>query len=110
MISSVRVHTNLTFGAVEVWDGISSFNLICADNFDDVDAKVVCTEMGYQYGVRVGASAFGYQRYRIGITNIRCTGAETGIRDCPHDVSLTYCPSRKYASVACSNTIPGSGK
>ncbi|XP_067665055.1 uncharacterized protein [Haliotis asinina] len=106
---TVRLRPNRQYGAVQVYDGTSSYQTVCADNFNDIDAKVVCNEIGYQYGVSVGASAFGRQYYGIGFTNVRCTGRETRFRDCPYDISMTYCPSRKYASAACSNTNPRSG-
>ncbi|XP_071095519.1 uncharacterized protein [Haliotis cracherodii] len=105
----VRLRPNRQYGAVQVYDGVSSYQMVCADNFNDISAKVVCNQIGYLYGVSVGASAFGRQYYGIGYTNVRCTGRETRFRDCPHDISMTYCPSRKYASAVCSNTNPRSG-
>jgi len=48
------------YGAVKVWrDG--SYYLLCADNFDSRDAKVICRNMGYPYGTSLCCDAFGHQ-------------------------------------------------
>ena len=107
---SVRLSPNVTYGAIQVRTNNNRYSLVCADNFTDTSARVICQEMGYSYGISICCSAFGRQRYSIAVTNVRCRGGETRLRDCPQDTSLTYCPSRKYASAACSNTNPRTGR
>ncbi|XP_041374983.1 LOW QUALITY PROTEIN: deleted in malignant brain tumors 1 protein-like [Gigantopelta aegis] len=107
--NDVRLWPRSNIGAVEVYDGRSSYGMICSDNFTAVDAAVICRERGYRHGVHLCCSAFGPQPNSITITRLRCTGRELTLRDCPMEKSLTYCPSMLYASVVCSFSSPKSG-
>ncbi|XP_033749618.1 deleted in malignant brain tumors 1 protein-like isoform X1 [Pecten maximus] len=100
----VRLEPNITFGAVEVWQD-NEYVLVCADDFDDVDAQVACRMLGYQNGISICCSVFGnMSKYKIAINNVQCNGQEASIMQCKYSYRLDVCPSGKYASVACSNT------
>lgn len=84
---------------------------ICADNWDDKDARVACREMGYQEGV-------AYLHYRSNFafvehdgpywtSALNCTGNETKLTDCPHIAfgSVAQCRTRHYAGVVCYNDM-----
>ncbi|XP_052791481.1 deleted in malignant brain tumors 1 protein-like isoform X3 [Mya arenaria] len=98
----VRLEPNVTYGAVQIWKS-GNYRLVCADEFGDIAAKVVCRSAGYQNGISVCCSAFGPLKYDIGYMNFKCTGEETSILDCSFTVGDTGCASGKYASVACSD-------
>ena len=110
---SVRLEPNVTYGAVQLWND-NKYNLICADGFDDMAARVVCRSMGYQNGISVCCSAFGKMTQPITYYNVSCTGTENRILDCNYKTGLkfkkgvTECSSNQYASVACSDA-PASG-
>ena len=89
----------------------STFGLVCSDGFGPEEATVACRDLGYPYGLQMCCSAFG-SLYSPPIlrTNLQCTGREPVLRDCTYSVSLDYCPSRKYASVICSNLSPNTGE
>ena len=82
---------------------------MCADGFDDIAAKVVCRSGSFQNGISVCCSAFGKMKYDIGYYDIKCKGDEASILDCEYKTGPNKCPSKKYASVACSNQ-PASGR
>ncbi|XP_050402747.2 scavenger receptor cysteine-rich type 1 protein M160 isoform X1 [Patella vulgata] len=108
----VRLQPNERFGAVQVYNpSLRRYGLVCAENFTDVDATVACNEMGFDYGISVCCSAFGtlYSYTAIVRSKISCTGREPSLLNCSYESSLTYCPTRKYASVACSNISPNTG-
>ncbi|XP_041368790.1 deleted in malignant brain tumors 1 protein-like [Gigantopelta aegis] len=106
----VRLSQSETHGAIQVRDpSTDKYSLVCSDEFDDMDATVVCREVGYRFGISLCCSAFGYQRYQIGITDVKCTGLEPSLKSCPHKTTITNCPSRQYASVVCSNLGPSTG-
>lgn len=104
----VRLEPNVTYGAVEIWND-EKYQLVCADGFDDVAAKVVCRSAGFQNGISVCCSAFGEMNYDISYHNVRCQGDEATILNCKYDMGPDGCPSKKYASVACSD-LPASGE
>ena len=106
---SVRLEPNITFGAVELWQE-SQYALVCADGFDDTDAKVVCHSLGYRNGISICCSVFGNMPdYKISINNVQCTGQESSILQCSYSNNADGCRSNRYASVACSNAASSGG-
>ncbi|XP_052098351.1 deleted in malignant brain tumors 1 protein-like [Mytilus californianus] len=99
----VRLEPNITYGAVQVWQD-DGYKLVCADQFDDVDAQVVCRGLGKQNGISICCSVFGDMKHPITINNVACTGHEDSILQCQHNTLREACPSKKYAAVACSDS------
>ena len=97
------------YGAVQVWTG-KRYSLVCSDGFEDADATVVCRRMGYPYGKHLCCSAFGYINKLIEISEVKCTGNEINIDDCPSTRDLKSCQSQQYASVVCAKKEPTVGK
>ena len=108
-IISVRLDPNVTYGAVQLWSD-NKYHLICADGFDDMAAKVVCGAMGYRNGISVCCSAFGDMDLPITYHNVSCTGKESWILGCSYKTGPNGCPSKKYASVTCSDAPASGGK
>ncbi|XP_076465930.1 scavenger receptor cysteine-rich domain-containing protein DMBT1-like [Babylonia areolata] len=107
-----KLTPNKTYGALQMMVNYntSTFGLVCADGFGPTEATVACRDLGFPYGLQMSGSAFGYiYSPRIQITNLQCSGNEAALRDCSYSDSLTYCPSRKYASVVCSRSSPSAG-
>jgi hypothetical protein len=108
---SVRVSTgyrmeNATLGVVKVYQKFY-WTTLCADRFDQADADVVCRQLGYSAARVLLPGQFGRALPYLHTVSINCTGNETDILDCEHDVG--YCSTSNYASVLCShrNTNPG---
>ena len=107
---TVHLHPNSSFGAVQIYnDDDNGYSLVCADYFDDLDAHVICRQLNYLYGISMCCSPFGPPLFPIGVTKLQCTADDIEVQTCAQDTSLTYCPSRKYASVVCSDTSPNTG-
>ena len=93
---------NASYGAVQIYKNNQLYT-ICDDHWTDVEAKVVCTSLGYEDGLAIPKSGFGhFNGTPIGVRNVQCKGDEDDLFKC----SLTWddkCPSKMYASVYCSN-------
>ena len=76
---------------------------VCADRWDDVDADVLCRQMGFPSGT---ASYLPRDYlYNRAIFNVRCTGNETNVQQCPvdHYDMFGNCASLGDAGVNCNN-------
>ncbi|XP_053406028.1 deleted in malignant brain tumors 1 protein-like isoform X2 [Mercenaria mercenaria] len=94
------------YGAVKVWQN-GAYYLVCADEFDDREAAVVCRTMGYPFGKSLCCEAFGFQSPKIGFIGSRCTGRESNYNDCAKSFGkAAACSSKQYASVVCSRENP----
>ncbi|KAK3098541.1 hypothetical protein FSP39_020457 [Pinctada imbricata] len=79
---------------------------VCAENFTDADARVVCRESNYPYAlaIRHNTSDFGHT-YEIRWTNgLGCDGQETRVSECPalRIGELGQCNQKLSAGVLCS--------
>ena len=76
--------TELSEGRVEVYHS-GSWGTICDDFFDMREAQVICHQLGYRGGAleAIPNSRFGRGTGQIWMDNLRCTGNETNIGDCP---------------------------
>ena len=109
-----------------------TWGTICSNSFDDKDASVVCKQLGYSpYGefcrymityndTFTGAISlstsylYGYYLninyyHPTYIYELKCTGIENNIWDCPYSDSYHYCRYYQDAAVICQrkyNNIP----
>src|SRR4051794_25452144 len=67
-------------GRVEIFrDG--QFGTVCDDFWDDVDANVVCRQLGFQVGTARDQAFFGEGTGPITMDNVECTGKEGVLTD-----------------------------
>jgi deleted-in-malignant-brain-tumors protein 1 len=109
------------YGRVELCIN-ETWTTICDEHWDDIDASVVCHQLGYsRYGMllravhvatycafnlHVGAIAsrdiFTERVWPLGVTNISCTGDEDNLLQCDYDTqSSILCQEHEDASVIC---------
>ena len=78
---------------------------ICNYDWDINDARVVCRQLGYKYAVSVLQRSHVLDGSgQIWLSDVRCTGNEQSLIDCPHSVrrNIYYCWFGEYAGVECS--------
>lgn len=108
-LSTVKLNPGIDRGSVEVWNGYA-YDGVCATDFDDNDATVVCRQTGFQYGMALCCLSFNNKPLTIRVNNVGCIGTESNFRDCPYTNSTSICTDGNYASVVCSNSQHTGGK
>ncbi|XP_054763721.1 scavenger receptor cysteine-rich domain-containing group B protein-like [Lytechinus pictus] len=93
-------------GRVEVL-GDRGWGTVCDDDWDDVDATVVCRELGFGEGEAIsGASRTipdGNILSPIYFDNVGCNGTESTLLDCIHNgIGEHNCGHMEDAGVICS--------
>ncbi len=91
-------------GRVEVlYEG--SWGTVCDDDWDAVDATVVCNQLGLPSGLAESLSnaTFGEGDGPIWLDNVACTGSEPRLQDCSHPGwGEQNCSHGEDASVRCN--------
>ena len=89
-------------GRVEVYYN-NQWQTVCDNNWDILDANVVCRQLGY-YGAR---SAYKSAHYGAGsglilLDNLTCNGTESSLLKCSHNgLGVQDCTHSQDVSVAC---------
>lgn len=89
-------------GRVEVFHS-GTWGTVCDDLWDFTDAKVVCRELGYQGAIYAYSNAaFGQGIGPIWMDDVRCTGNESSLAECPHaGWGTENCGHYEDAAVVC---------
>ncbi|XP_071956206.1 scavenger receptor cysteine-rich domain-containing protein DMBT1-like [Antedon mediterranea] len=96
--------SNIYDGRVEVYDG-TEWGTICDDDWDINNAQVVCQQLRLGQAIQApGQAHFGQGTGPIMLDNVRCSGNETSITDCPNrGMRVHDCGHSEDASVVCVN-------
>ncbi|XP_036840121.1 neurotrypsin-like [Oncorhynchus mykiss] len=89
-------------GRVEVFLN-GQWGSVCDDGWNDINAAVVCRQLGF-IGVSKARSMayFGEGQGLIHLDNVRCTGAETSLGECPAEGEDAHdCRHSEDAGVIC---------
>ncbi|XP_030832032.1 deleted in malignant brain tumors 1 protein [Strongylocentrotus purpuratus] len=91
-------------GRVEVYYR-RQWGTVCDDSWDQQDAIVACTQLGFPGAVQALRMAyFGQGGGSIHLNELQCSGSETRLADCPHQPwTRNYCSHYQDASVICQN-------
>ena len=99
----VRLHGGTSrLGRVEVFND-GRWGTVCDDTWNDMDAKVVCRQLGYGRGgpaQGVGMAYFGQGAGPILMDNVHCTGNESNLHSCTCTASHD-CQHSEDAGVIC---------
>ncbi|XP_052829164.1 deleted in malignant brain tumors 1 protein isoform X2 [Octopus bimaculoides] len=105
--SSVRLESRSGINAGIVMMRINEeWFMVCDSMWDDMDARVVCTQLGFVDGKSMCCSTLGNRDSHAVSTveNINCTGNEKILQDCKHTRRLWGRCYDNAASVICYNT------
>ena len=90
-----------TQGRVEIMIN-GSWGTICDDNWDIVDASVVCRMLGYRRSLEATCCAqYGDGEGDVLLSNVSCTGTESNLAECLS--SSSTCDHSQDAGVVCTN-------
>ena len=94
-------------GRVEVLvSGASVWGTVCDDYWDNVDAGVVCRQLGYDGGRAVPAAVYGPGAGSIWMDNVECRGNETSLAECKNRGLGTHnCNHTEDAGVQCFSEL-----
>ena len=81
---------------------------VCDEDWDDLDAKVLCLELGFKDGVAETGSVLGTEQNpnaepNKAFTQFNCEGNEPELLKCPHHTLAAKCSSLNRASAICYN-------
>ncbi|KAG5855222.1 hypothetical protein ANANG_G00046800 [Anguilla anguilla] len=95
-------------GRVEVFHS-GRWGTICDDQWDDVDAEVVCRQLGFGGVPKAWSWAhFGQGTGPILLDAVQCTGNELSLEECPHGGWEQHnCDHMEDAGVSCSPYTDG---
>ena len=81
---------------------VLGWGTICDDSWDNRDATVACRMLGYDRGTSVGNAHFGAGTGPIFMDDVRCTGQERSLWDCPRNGwEVENCGHGEDAGVRC---------
>ena len=90
-------------GRVEVYYN-GEWGTVCDDGWDDIDAGVVCRQLGFgSLGTAIGLADFGQGSGSIWLDGVSCSGDELTLANCGHlGVNVTRsCAHSEDAGVRC---------
>ncbi|KAG5266640.1 hypothetical protein AALO_G00234500 [Alosa alosa] len=95
-------------GRVEVYHG-GRWGTICDDQWDDIDAEVVCRHLGLGGVAKAWTWAhFGQGSGPIHLDGVQCTGNELSLEECPHGGWGRHnCDHMEDAGVSCNPYTDG---
>ena len=101
-------------GRVEVYI-IGEWGTVCGMSWDPLDSKVICQQLGYKGVNRAYSNTnqhnFGEGTGRSWLSDLRCTGSEANLLQCPHDGVGGVCAHLRDVGVVCTNEdLPGEGE
>ncbi|XP_063436014.1 scavenger receptor cysteine-rich type 1 protein M160-like [Mytilus trossulus] len=79
-----------------------TWGTVCANDFDDADARVACRQLGYSNGTSVGDTVLSGTG-DIWKTNVRCSGSESKLDDCRVGGAVGKCLHSDDVGIYCFN-------
>uniref|UniRef100_A0A8C8S624 Scavenger receptor cysteine rich family member with 4 domains n=1 Tax=Pelusios castaneus TaxID=367368 RepID=A0A8C8S624_9SAUR len=94
-------------GRVEILHN-GSWGTVCDDDWDIVDANVVCRQLGCGHAITMPATlTFGPGRGPIFLDNVDCTGREVALSACgSHGWGIHNCYHYEDVAVTCNELLP----
>ncbi|ELT99794.1 hypothetical protein CAPTEDRAFT_143594, partial [Capitella teleta] len=98
---------NANEGRVEVKKG-TSWGTVCDDGWEDVDARVVCRQLGFDDGYAVYPPTFPVGSGMISLADVGCSGDEVSLLQCGHSPGIASdCSHQEDAGARCIDRSSG---
>ncbi|XP_063442442.1 neurotrypsin-like [Mytilus trossulus] len=79
----------------------NEWGTVCKENFDDIDARVACRQLGFRNGNVLENTKTG-GNLKVWLSNVRCYGGENKLTDCSHsDWGSHHCSHDKVVGIRC---------
>ena len=77
---------------------------ICDDGWDDIDAYVVCRELGFLDGIKAERDQLGSDSLPVWLSQVGCSGNESKLSHCMHSGvgNIGNCSHTQNARVKCN--------
>lgn len=99
---TVRLNGTTGAGRVEVFYG-GVWGTVCTNGWTPLDATVVCKQLGYDSAIATVTSNFGPGDGIIWMENVRCSGNESKLSDCPFNGwGVSSCNHSQDVGVTCN--------
>jgi len=78
---------------------------VCDSGWDDIDATVVCRELGYVNGTATRQAQFGPGSGPVWLNQVGCVGSESKLSHCEHNGAgnVGSCSHAQDAGVICND-------
>ena len=90
---------------MEVRNGCyGDWGTVCDDHWDNADAQTTCRQLGYISTVGAiahSSASFGQGIGKILLDDLKCSGTENSLFECPHDRSTIDCRHYEDAGASC---------
>jgi len=97
-----HVYSNEATGNVFATNRNGYLGPVCDDSWGSLDARVVCHQLGYRYGIAYSGSHWGSVPSTFAMDNVGCGGSEDFLQECTYSTS-DDCGSSEGAGVQCYN-------
>ncbi|XP_060070807.1 deleted in malignant brain tumors 1 protein-like [Ylistrum balloti] len=82
----------------------NEWGTVCLDNFEDIEAVIICRQLGFGLGIAVTDGRFGPGSGPIWLDNLACDGTEQSLDVCvANNIGVHNCNHSDDAGVICDN-------
>ena len=96
------IDSEYALGNVFAMNSRHQFGPVCDDSWGSTHARVVCRQLGYDYGLATARSQFGGVPEDFAMDSVICYGDEEHLQDCTYDLEED-CYPQEGAGVYCYN-------
>ncbi|CAC5424589.1 unnamed protein product [Mytilus coruscus] len=74
---------------------------VCENDFENIDAKVACRQLGYCSGIMHPANIISNGNNAIWLRDVMCSGSESKLLNCTYNIETSYCSHHDDVGIHC---------